>query len=193
MIGVQPQLGRDFRPDENQVPDRDAVLILGHEMWESQFGADPSVLGRRVLLNGIQFTVIGVAPAGFAGLDQYLRNQFYAPLMMWPRLMANSGVLPFEDRDFRGLVIGGRLKPGVAMSQAQTELAVIAADLERAYPDSNRNRRIVVRTEVQNRMAQSPPTVALVAMLALLAAAVLLVACANVAGLLASRAPVRAR
>ncbi len=175
------------------MPGRDAVVILGHDMWERQFGADRSVLGRRVRLNGIEFTVIGVAPAGFAGLDQYVRNQFYAPLMMWPRLIANSSVQPLEARDYRNLTIGGRLAAGVALSQAQTELAVIATDLERAYPDSNRNRRIVARTEVQNRMAQNPPVVALLAMLTILAGAVLFVACANVAGLLASRAPVRAR
>ena len=162
-------------------------------MWERQFGADPSVLGRRVRLNGIEFTIVGVAPAGFLGVDQYVRNQFYAPLMMWPRLVAKPGVRPLEARDFRNLTIGGRLASGMEMAQAQTELAVIATDLERAYPDSNRNRRIVARTEVQDRMAQNPPVVALLAMLTMLAGAVLFVACANVAGLLASRAPVRAR
>ena len=168
-------------------------MILGHDFWERQFGADRSILGRTVPLSGIEFTVVGVAPAGFTGLDQYVRFQFYAPLMMWPRLMADPNLCPLEARDFRSLAIGGRLKPGVTMAQAQTELSVIATDLERAYPDANRNRRIAVRTELQNRIAQAPPVAILVAMLAMLAGGVLLVACANVAGLLTSRAPTRAR
>ena len=67
-MGVVPQLGRAFRPDEDQVPGRDAVVILGHDFWEQQFGADRSIVGRTVRLNGIAFTVVGVAPAGFAGL-----------------------------------------------------------------------------------------------------------------------------
>jgi putative ABC transport system permease protein len=193
VVGIKPQLGRDFRPEENQVPGRDAVVILGHDFWAQQFGADPSILGRRVRINGIDFTVVGVAPAGFTGLDQYVRFQFYAPLMMWPRLTTTPNVQLFEARDVRSLTIGGRLKPGVTIAQARTELSVIATDLERAYPDTNRNRRSVVRTELQNRIAQSPPIANMLAMLTMLAAAVLFVACANVAGLLTSRAPVRAR
>src|SRR6185295_18198164 len=102
-------------------------------------------------------------------------------------------VVPFEARDFRSLNIRGRLKPDVTMAQAQTELSVIARDLERAYPDTNRNQNIAARTELEARIAAAPPIARLLLMLNLLAAAVLLVACANVAGLLASRAPVRAR
>src|SRR5439155_11533565 len=89
-----------------------------------------------------------------------------------------------EARDARNLSIKGRLKPGVSQAEAQTELTTIAADLERAYPDTNKNRRLAVRTELQARIAQSPPDATLVAMLSTLALAVLFVACANVAGLL---------
>jgi predicted permease len=193
VIGVDPQLGRAFRPDEDQVPGRDAVVILGHDFWERQFGGDLAVVGRTVLLNQIEFTVIGVMPPGFTGLDQYVRYQYYAPIMMWPRLIADANIRPLEARDFRGVTIAGRLKRGVTMSQAQAELSTIAASLERAYPDVNRNRRIVVRTELQNRVAKDPSVATLLAMLALLAGAVLCIACANVAGLLTSRAPTRAR
>ena len=192
-MGVEPQLGRAFRRDENQVPGRDPVVILSHQLWEQQFGADPYILGRTVRVKGIPFTVIGVAPAGFTGLDQWIRFDFYTPIMMWPRLIADPGVQPLEARDFRNLNIRGRLKRGVTMTQAQAELTVISADLERAHPDTNRNRRMAVRTELQNRMVQNPPIVTLLAMLTLLAGAVLFVACANVAGLLTSRAPARAR
>ena len=144
-------------------------------------------------LSGIEFTIVGVAPERFTGMNQFVRSDFYAPLMMWPRLLGDPKERPLEDRNFRNVTIKGRLKPGVSLARAQTELSVIAKDLERAYPDTNRNRGLVVRTELQTRIAQSPPDSMLIAMLTTLAFAVLFVACANVAGLLTSRAPARAR
>ena len=193
VMRVEPQFGRTFRPDEDQVPGRDAVVILGHDFWQQQFGGDRSILGRKVRLSGIEFTVVGVAPESFTGMDQFVRYEFYAPMMMWPRFMSNPKAKPLEARDFRDLRIKGRLKSGVTMTQAQTELSVIAKDLERAYPDTNRNRNLAVRTELQARLAQDPIDATLIAMLTLLSASVLFVACANVAGLLTSRAPARAR
>ncbi len=192
VMGVEPELGRNFRPEENEVPGRDAVVILSHSLWQQHFGADPSILGRRVQLTGIEFTIVGVAPETFTGMNQFVRSDFYVPLMMWPRL-GDPKARPLEDRSIRSLNIKGRLKSGVSLANAQTELSVIATDLERAYPETNRNRGLVVRTELQTRIAQSPPDATLIAMLTTLAAAVLFVACANVAGLLTSRAPARAR
>ena len=193
VMGVEPELGRTFRPEEDQAPGRDAVVIVSHSLWERHFGSDPSILGRRVQLSGIEFTIVGVAPEGFTGMNQFVRSDFYAPLMMWPRLLGDPKERPLEDRNFRNLTIKGRLTSGVSLARAQTELSVIATDLERAYPDTNRNRGLVVRTELQTRIAQSPPDSTLIAMLTTLALAVLFVACANVAGLLTSRAPARAR
>jgi hypothetical protein len=164
VMGVEPELGRAFRADEDEVPGRDAVVVLGHDFWEQQFGADPSVLGRTVRLNGIEFTILGVAPDGFTGLSQFARFEFYVPLMMWPRLATDRDVHPLESRGLRGLEIKGRLKPGVAMSEAEAELSVIARDLERAYPDTNQNRAIVARTELQTRIRDNPPAASLIAM-----------------------------
>jgi predicted permease len=193
VLGVEPELGRSFRSDEDQVPGRDAVLVLGHDYWEKEFAADPSVLGRKLLIDGIEFIIIGVAPARFTGMNRYFDSAFYIPIMMWPRLVNNPQDRPLEARDYRNLTVRGRLKPGVTVSQAQAEIAAIGKNLERAYPGTNHNRLAVVRTELQARMQQSPPDTQLVAMLLTLAIAVLLVACANVAGLLTSRAPTRAR
>ena len=193
LMGVEPTIGRGFRPDEDQVPGRDAVVVLGRTMWEQEFGSDPAVLGRRVRMNGHEFTVIGVAPSSFTGLDQYVRSDFFTPLMMSARLITDPKTASLEARDARNLTIKGRLKRGVSQAAALAELTTIGADLERAYPDTNKNRRLLVRTELQARMAQDPPDATLVAMLSTLALAVLFVACANVAGLLTSRAPVRAR
>src|SRR5262245_3155206 len=66
-LGVEPRIGRGFRPDEDQVPERDAVVILSHELWEQEFSADPSIVGRTVRLGGLDFSVIGVAPESFTG------------------------------------------------------------------------------------------------------------------------------
>jgi putative ABC transport system permease protein len=193
LMGVEPTIGRGFRPEEDQVPGRDAVVVLGHTMWEQEFASDPSVLGRGVHINGHAFTVIGVAPSEFTGMNQFVRSDFFVPLMMSAPIVTDPKAASLEVRDARNLTLKGRLRDGVSQAQAQTELTAISGDLERAYPDTNKNRAMFVRTELQARIAQDPPDATLVAMLSTLALAVLFVACANVAGLLTSRAPVRAR
>jgi predicted permease len=193
VMGVEPTIGRSFRPQEDQVPGRDAVVILGPTMWAREFSSDPSVIGRTIRINGIPFTVIGIVPPTFVGLDPYVRSDFFVPLMMSQRLLGNPKAALLESRDARNLSIKGRLRRGISQAQAQAELTAIATDLERAYPHTNRNRRFVIRTELQARIALDPPNAMLIAMLSALAMAVLVVACANVGGLLTSRAPVRAR
>jgi macrolide transport system ATP-binding/permease protein len=193
LMGVEPMIGRGFRPEEDQVPGRDPVVVLGRTLLEQEFASDSSVLGRSVSINGSAFTVVGVAPSEFTGMNQYVRSDFFVPMMMSPRLITDRKAASLEARDARNLTIKGRLKAGVSQAQAQTELTAISSELERAYPDTNRNRAMFVRTELQARIAQDPPDATLIAMLSTLALAVLFVACANVAGLLTSRAPVRAR
>src|SRR5687768_13368172 len=162
-------------------------------MWEQEFGSESAVLGRAVRINGHDFTVIGVAPPSFTGMNQYVRSDFFVPLMMSARLLSDPKVGSLQARDARNLTLKGRLAAGVSQTQAQTELTAIAANLQRAHPDTTKNRGLAVRTELQARVAQSPPDAMLIAMLSTLAIGVLLVACGNVAGLLTSRAPVRAR
>ncbi|MGE5359448.1 MAG: ABC transporter permease [Bacteroidales bacterium] len=193
VMQVEPILGRTFRPEEDRVPGRDAVVVLGHALWEQQFASDRSIIGRRVDLNGRPFTVIGVAPKEFTGLDQYVRADFFVPIMMAAQFYTDPKAASLEARDARNFALKGRLAPGVSQAMAQAELTTIGADLARAYPDTNKNRRWAVRTELQTRIAESPPDAMLVGMLSVLALAVLIVACANVAGLLTSRAPARAR
>src|SRR4029450_3818556 len=113
--------------------------------------------------------------------------------MMSPRLMSDPKAGSLEGRDVRNLRLKGRLKSGVTQAEAQSELTAIGTDLERAYPDTNKNRQFFVNTELQARISEDPPDAMLILMLSTLAFAVLLVACGNVAGLLTSRAPVRAR
>jgi predicted permease len=193
VLGVEPQIGRSFRPDEDRVPGRDAVAVLSDGMWQQEFGGDPSALGRTVRIGGIEFTVVGVAPEQFTGLDQRFRGAAYVPLAMWPKLMNPPTIDPLTTRDFRNLTMKGRLKPDVTLVEAQAELTTIAKDLERAYPDTNTNQALTVQTELQLKFERNPLDNALLVLLTTLSVAVLCVACANVGGLLASRAPVRAR
>lgn len=193
VIDIAPVLGRTFRTDEDQVPARDAVVVLGHAMWEQEFASDRNVVGRRLLLNGHDFTVIGVAPEAFTALNSVVRSDFFVPIMMSPWVLSDPKAASLHARDTRNVTLKGRLAPGVSQTSAQAELTTIGNDLVRAYPEVNKSRHLVVRTELQARVAQDPPDARLAAMLMTLALAVLLVACANVGGLLISRAPARAR
>jgi predicted permease len=189
VLGVRPALGRDFRPDEDQVQGRNAVVMLGHDFWVSQYGASPSVLGSRIRLNGIEFTVIGVAPESFTGIDIVFRPTLFVPLAMSPRMGPKNEL---EDRDAGWLLIKGRLKPGVNIAQARADVGAISDGLQELHAQANKDRRLKAETELQLRVDEGTP-IKLIVMLGLLGLAVLLVACANVAGLLLSRARARSR
>jgi macrolide transport system ATP-binding/permease protein len=189
-LGVQPELGRAFLDSEDQVAGRDAVVVLGHDFWVSQFNANPFVVGSSLRLNGVECRIIGVAAAKFTGLDQMVKPALFVPVAMSPRLNRDNIL---EKRDFRWLNVRGLLKPGVSVAQASADLGAIAARLEQLYPQTNRNQKIQVQTQLQFRIKQVPPQAALAVMQCLLALCVLLVACANVAGLLLSRARARSR
>ena len=193
VLRVRPALGRTFVPDEDRVTGRDAVIILSHETWTQQFGADSNIVGREIRLTGEPFTVIGVVPEGFTGPDHFLPPSFYVPLAMLPKLAVGAQPTVLDRRDHRTLEIMGRLKAEVSIVRASEEVDRIGRALAREYPATNARRGLLLRREIDQRMAESPPTAALSFILIGLAVAIFLVACANVAGLLTSRAPVRAR
>src|ERR1700691_2003856 len=192
VLGVEPRLGRGFREDEDQVPGRDAVVCLGADFWRHEFASDPSVLGKTVLLNGTKFTVIGVAPNSFPGMLTFGHPDFYMPLAMARVFSTNIQKNFFEDRDDRELTVKARLKPDATLQQARNELAVIAKNFEDEYPQVNRGRGAAVFTQFQTRTIEDDNWKFTVIFL-ILALAVLLVACTNVAGLLLSRARSRGR
>jgi macrolide transport system ATP-binding/permease protein len=191
VLELQPALGRAIRPDEDRVPGRDAVVVLSYDTWAEQFGSDPSVIGRPVRLGGLDFTVVGVAPQSFTGMQLVLPPAFVIPIAMQSKLAGAAPATLLEQRNFRYLEVRGRLKPGVSLEQARQEVASIARGLEQTYPDTNRNFGMLVRTAFQARLDERGPSAPRAFMLMTLAFAVLLVACANVAGLLMSRAPAR--
>jgi macrolide transport system ATP-binding/permease protein len=195
VLGVEPRLGRGFRDDEDQVPGRDAVVVLGPDFWKNEFASDPGAVGRTVRLNGRDFRVIGVAPESFPGMQIFSNPDIYMPLAMAPVFSTNPRKHFFEDRDDRELSVKARLRAGVTLGQAQNELALLARGFERDYPELNRNRSAAVRTqfEMLTRTDIDQGPWRFMAITGILALAVLLVACTNVAGLLLSRARSRTR
>jgi macrolide transport system ATP-binding/permease protein len=192
VLGVEPRLGRGFRADEDQVPGRNAVVVLGPDFWRHEFAGDPGVVGKTIRLNGTAFTVIGVAPESFPGLQIFEDPDLYVPLAMAPVFSTNLRKKFFEDRDDRELSVKARLKPGASLQEARNELAVLAQNFARDYADVTRSRGAAVYTQFQTRTIEDGNWKFGV-IFVILALAVLLVACTNVAGLLLSRARERAR
>jgi macrolide transport system ATP-binding/permease protein len=192
VLGVEPRLGRGFREDEDQVPGRNAVVVLGPDFWKHEFASDPSVIDRKIRLNGTEFTVIGVVPETFPGMLIFGHPDFYMPLAMSRVFSTNLQKNFFEDRDDRELNVKARLKSGTTLQQAQNELAVLAKNFELEYPKLNRARGAAVYTQFQTRITEDGNWKFCVIFVTL-ALAVLLVACTNVAGLLLSRARARTR
>jgi predicted permease len=192
-LGVEPKIGRGFREDEDRVPGRDAVVVLGPDFWKREFGGDPSVVGRTVRLNGTDFTVIGVAPETFPGMLIFYRPDLYMPLSMERLFSTNPKKDFFADRDDRELTVRGRLRAGTTLRQARSELALLARNLEKEYPKLNRGRGAAVRTQFEMRTQGDDLNWKFSVIFTGLALVVLLVACTNAAGLLLSRARSRTR
>ena len=181
VLGVRPERGRTFGPDEGVVPGRDPVVVLSHDFWAMVLDADDSVVDV-VWLNGVAFTVIGVTEESFTGMDAILRPAFYVPAVMAESLGGDEDVL--ESRTGGWFEVYGRLRPGVAQQAAQAEVEAQWAGLQREHPDANVGSTLAVRTVRQERIREDPSVAILIPIMMGLAFTVLLIACANVASLL---------
>ncbi|MGO9938500.1 MAG: ADOP family duplicated permease [Terracidiphilus sp.] len=191
-LGVMPFLGRAFTSDDASTSSRDPIAIIGYDFWASELGADRSVIGQTLRLNGIAFTIVGVAPKSFSGIDRFFPPSVYVPLSMWGRL-ENQKNMPLEDRARHELSVLGRLLPDISRQSAQMEANTLGLNLERSYPKTDAGRRIMVRTELQTIVAKEPSRLAMVAMLLGVSAIVLVIACVNVANIALTRAMGRTR
>jgi predicted permease len=198
LLGIRPALGRGFLPEEDRTPGRHPVVVLSHGLWTRRFGADASLVGRLITLNGEAFTVVGVAPEGYGGMIRGLGVEAWVPTMMEPKLQPNSRDI--VERSNRGFLLLGRLKTGATVEQAQARFNVIARQLHQAFPQAwtdvrDQRRAVTVLPEYQARIFPGArgPVLGFLALLMVVAGLVLLVACANVANLLLSRAAARRR
>ena len=185
-IGVHPMPGRGFEPGDDSGANAHPVTVISYQMWQDRFHGDPSIVGKTQTLNGLPFTIVGVAPKGFYGTFVGYAFQFWVPASMQPQF--DTGVYKLEDRGARWIEGFVRLKPGVTLEQAQAEISAVAARLENDYPETNRGRGVRLfplwQTPFNNAGALLPTLgIALVVVLS-----VLLIACANVGNLLLVRA-----
>ena len=184
MLRVEPMIGRVFTADEDK-PGGNRVVVLSYDLWQRRFGADRDVVGKTLNLDGQLYTVIGVMPPGFAF---YPSPIYRADLWMPLGLFVNNWT---GNRNARpGIYAVGRLKDGVTIEQARTEMETIAARLEQQYPESNSGHRALI-VPLQQHLIRNVRT----SVLLLLGAVtlVLLIACANVTNLLLGRAATRQR
>jgi putative ABC transport system permease protein len=185
----QPALGRGFASDTCEEQRAAPEIVLGHELWTTAFAADPAIVGRSVTLNGQGFTVAGIAPEGFAGVD-FLKTQFFAPLSVQTLLSPQRDV--FADANTSWLTLVGRRAGAASLEQVRAELAVIAGQIDSQNP----GRRTSLIVERATPMSLPEFRGGIVGASAVVLAAfvlVLLIACANVANLLLARASARGR
>jgi len=191
VVRVAPALGRAFLPEEANQPGH-ALAMISYDLWQQQYAGSSAAIGASLRLNGILFTIIGVIPDSFTGLDRFSRPTVFVPLGM-SQLLGGETSNPLEDRAKHNLVIKGRLNRDISRESAMAELATIGAALEQENPNTNHNRRPAVRAEMDRRIQQTPQMLSLIKMLMGMVGLILVIACSNLANLLLARARVRSR
>jgi predicted permease len=188
-LGVHPIMGRGFEATEDWGRNGHPVAVISYWLWKERFQGDPQILGRKQLLNGVPHTIVGVAPEGFYGTFVGYPMQFWVPVSM--QEVFDPGSYKLEDRGETWIEGYGRIKPGVTLAQAQAELSTVAQHLQDVYPATNRGRGAKLfplwKTPFNGAYRMGPILEVSLAVVFL----VLLIACANVSGLLLVRSLVR--
>jgi putative ABC transport system permease protein len=189
MLGVSAVKGRIFLAEENEIPMKYPVAMIGYGLWERRFGADPNIIGKAITLNNAQFTIVGVAPKGFLGFSD--QSEAWIPVVM--RDAAWPAVAKFDflhSRDVHWLRALAVLNPGVSIAQAQSEMTTIADNIAATFPKENRDRGAIVKSAKEEYIGgfRSPLYILLAAV-----GFVLLIGCANVANLVLTRTASRER
>ena len=184
MLGVHPALGRFFTADEDSVPDRDAVAVIGYGLWQRRFDGEPSALGERIAINGRAFTIIGVAPPAFEGVVPGPVDELWIPTMM---LQTGYRWCNGFDRSCAVTAVLGRLAPGVSLGSARAELSALRASVLDETDPSDSVRTIAAELASGVPVRQRLEYAHLGVLLAAIALTIMAVACANLSGLLLAR------
>ena len=193
VLGVTPILGRGFLPEEDTSPR--PVVVLSYELWNRQFGGDRNILGRAIQLNQRDYTVIGVAPSDFQNVGTLGSPDVWIPMTMHDQVLTGFDKNFFSNRTYRLTDMFARLKPGVTLEQASTAVHALGLELEKEYPKENggRNEMLVPINETVIPPGLHSTFARAGTLMMGIVGLVLLIACANVANLLLSRATQRRR
>jgi predicted permease len=186
VLGVGAARGRVLRPDDDLRPGANPVAVLAWSCWQKRFGGDLAVVGSTVKFNGMDFTILGVAPEGFFGTELFFRPDVFFPMMMQKQLEGGKGYL--ENRDAGNFFVDGRLKPGVSMARAEAGLNSIARGLAQQYPKNDDGMQIVLTPPGLAGNYIRGAVIGFAAALFGVSCLVLLVACTNLASILMARA-----
>lgn len=185
MLGVRPALGRALEPGDERTPGGHPVVMLSHGCWQRRFAADPDIVGRTVRLNGAPYTIVGVMPPRFHGTERLFTPEVWVPMAMQAQIESGNDWL--ERRQTHNIFLIGRLADGITQAQAESSLAVLAGELGREHPGTNEGMRIPLSPPGLVGSALRGPVIGFAAALLTVAGLVLLLACANLAGLLLAR------
>jgi predicted permease len=189
-LGVRPALGRGFLPEEDTAPNGHPVVVLSDSFWQRRFAGDPSIVGRTVMLNGVAYTVIGVAPPEFRGTEPYLNLDLWVPMAMQPSVTSGGNRLGVRGNSWLEVMV--KLKPGATIARAQADFDVVARNLADTYPD-DKGRGLKLSELWRAPSSGGPAVIGVMVIQQSVACVVLLIACANVANLLLARAASRQR
>ncbi len=190
ILGVEPALGRFFNKNDDLHPGASPYAVLSYAAWQSRFGADPAIVGKTIRLNRLLYSVIGVAPPEFHGIELFYWPEVWVPMMMEPRIESNSWL---DNRNTWNTWVVGRLKTNVSTPQAEADLNALAAEMARQYPDVNDGLHFkLAKPGLIGDMIGGPAKAFAFGVLSL-AALVLLVACTNLASMFTARAMDRQR
>jgi predicted permease len=188
-LGVKPILGRGFRREEGEGRNAHPVTVIGYKTWKDRYNGDPNIIGRTQMLNGVQHTIIGVAPERFHGTFIGYSFSFWVPTSMQETFDTTGYKL--EDRSARWIEGFAFLKPGVTRQQADAELHAISQRLEKDYPETNRGRELSLAPLWRTPFNQAGNMTSTLAITMAVVFLVLLIACANVSNLLLARSLLR--